>query len=358
VTRPRLSLCIATLNRAPFLRVTLDSIVSQTREGLEIVIVDGGSTDGTRELVREYVARHDNIRYVRLDQKGGVDQDYCRAVDEASGEYCWLFTDDDILKPGAIEAVWLTLARGYSLVVVNADVRDATLTHLLAPRRLPFETDVEFGPGEFEALFMATASYMSFIGCVVIRRDLWQSRERVEYFGTVFVHVGVVFQAPLPASSLAIGHPYISIRYGNALWTSKSFEISMFKWPQLIWSFTNVSHAARQAVSPPEPWRTWTALLVYRARGAYVLADYRRLLQARMTSRTARAWAQIVAALPACAVNLVLVAYLSVIGRRRSDRALRLVDLRASSSYYRRCLSRLLARVRPAAAHASTSASS
>src|SRR5262249_57418214 len=40
--------------------------------------------------------------------------------------------------------------------------------------------------------------YVSFIGCVVIKRDLWLNREKDRHIGSEFIHVGVIFQAPLP----------------------------------------------------------------------------------------------------------------------------------------------------------------
>jgi glycosyltransferase involved in cell wall biosynthesis len=341
---PKLSICIATLNRATYLATTLESIVSQARDGLEIVIVDGASTDATPQVVEAFQRGYEHIRYLRLPAKGGVDQDYCRAVGLAKGEYCWLFTDDDILNPGAIDAVWQELHNNYELIIVNAEVRDATLTKVLEPRCLQVEGNREYQPADFERLFSDTATFMSFIGCVVIKRSLWLSRDAASYFGTVFVHVGVLFQAPLPGRALLIGHPYISIRYGNALWAPKSFEISLFKWPDLIWSFPHFSESAKHKVCAREPWRSVTALLIYRARGAFSLTEYRRFLKNRLASPADRLYAKIVAIIPACALNALLIGYLTLLARRRSTPEIRLADLRSSSTYYRRCVSKLFSR--------------
>ena len=85
-----------------------------------------------------------------------------------------------------------------------------------------------------QSSYSRVVSFMSFIGCVVINRDLWLQREKKRYFGTEFIHVGVIFQAPLPGPALVIAEPYITIRFGNAQWTSRALEIWMFKWPNLI----------------------------------------------------------------------------------------------------------------------------
>lgn len=55
MNRPELSICIATYNRADFIGQTLDSIVSQNCDGVELVIVDGNSTDLTPQIMSNYV---------------------------------------------------------------------------------------------------------------------------------------------------------------------------------------------------------------------------------------------------------------------------------------------------------------
>jgi len=118
---PILSICIATYNRAGFIGETLDSILHQLTDEVEIVVVDGASTDATPTVMERYAADCPGLRYVRLPAKGGVDQDYCKAVECARGEYCWLFPDDDLFKPGAVKRVLDELRNGPCLVIVNAE---------------------------------------------------------------------------------------------------------------------------------------------------------------------------------------------------------------------------------------------
>jgi hypothetical protein len=75
--------------------------------------------------------------------------------------------------------------------------------------------------------------------------------------------------------------PMIVIRYGNALWTARSFEIWMFLWPTLLWSFRDISDRAKALASPRQPWRNIKQLLVYRAYGGYSMMEYRRFLVPR-----------------------------------------------------------------------------
>ena len=68
--QPRLSICIATLNRVNFIGATLDSIFAQAQDSPEVVVVDGASTDGTSELLSS-TPSEPRLRFERLSIKGG-----------------------------------------------------------------------------------------------------------------------------------------------------------------------------------------------------------------------------------------------------------------------------------------------
>lgn len=296
--KPRLSICIATLNRASFLPATLESLFSQAGDSVEVVVVDGASTDGTSELLERYAAREPRLRFLRLAVKGGVDQDFCRAVELARGEYCWLFSDDDVLLPGAIDAVLAALDQDVALVVVNAQVRDRDLVAVIEERRLAIATDERFEREQLPQLFDATIGYVSFIGCVVIERALWQARPKAPYIGSEFVHVGVIFQEPLPRAALVIAEPHILIRYSNSQWSSRSFEIWLFKWPRLVWSFEGIPSASKERAGSKEPWRQLSKLVGARASGTFSTETYDRYLAPQPAGVLWRLAARFIARLP------------------------------------------------------------
>ncbi len=312
MTRPRLSLCIATYNRAGYIGETLESIVPQITDEVEIIIADGASTDNTESVVKSYAEKCGQIRYVRLSSKGGVDQDYCKAVELAQGEYCWLFTDDDLLKPGAVSAVLNEIPKGYSLIVVNAQVMNVDFSEVLENKRIQINTNEIYSELQLEPLFNRAVTYLSFIGGVVINRNLWLQREKQRYFGTEFVHVGVIFQAPLPAGAMVIAEPYITIRLGNAQWTTRAFEIWVFKWPKLICTFTHIPEQARQEYRRTQSWSILKNIITYRAMGAYSLGGYQKWFTSNDLSLWWRAVALFIAVTPACFVNLLMLSYFKI----------------------------------------------
>jgi abequosyltransferase len=103
--KPKLSICIPTYNFGRFIGQTLDSIIANLAHGVEVVILDGGSTDNTDIVVEEKQKTAPQIVYHRQGYKGGIDRDIVKVITLAQGEYCWLFSADDIMMAGAVEKI-------------------------------------------------------------------------------------------------------------------------------------------------------------------------------------------------------------------------------------------------------------
>jgi len=335
----KLSICIATYNRGKFIGDTLESILSQMQPGVEIIVVDGASPDNTSEVMAQLLSRYSGIRYYREEDNSGVDRDYDKAVGYATGEYCWLMTDDDLLCAGAISRVLGLLDGTVDLIVVNAEIRSADLSKELHVRFLGFLDDREYGAGNRENFFSEVATYLSFIGCVVVHRKLWMERDRTAYFGTLFVHVGVIFQHPPIEKIKVVADPSIIIRYGNAMWSARGFEIWMFRWPKLIWSFGDYSDEAKSHVCPREPWRLLKNLAFYRANGGYTMTEYRRFLFDR-ASGVSRVFPFLIAIAPAFLVNTLASLYCIAVKRGASAGVYDLARSRHAT-----WISRLVARI-------------
>lgn len=111
-----------TRNRANFIGEALESIISQANDTIEIVIIDGASTDNTKEVVQKYQKKFKNIIYHYKEKNGGVDRDMGEAIELANGDYCWLLSDDDALRPGAIKRMLKEIEYGYEIYLCNVTV--------------------------------------------------------------------------------------------------------------------------------------------------------------------------------------------------------------------------------------------
>ena len=338
----KLSICIATFNRAAFIGETLDSILAQMLPGVELIVVDGASPDNTPEVMAEYVLKNPDIRYYREKENSGVDGDYDKAVGYARGKYCWLMTDDDLLKEGSIQKVLSAIDIGKNLrdlIIVNAELRNTDLSEVLDKNRLNVNSDFEYQKNDSEVFFKNTASFLSFIGCVVINRDKWIARNRSNYYGSYFIHVGVIFQHPPLENIFIISEPLIIIRHGNSMWTPRSFEIWSFRWQQLIWSFEDFSDESKSTICHREPWRRFQTLLYARAMGAYSIVEYQKFLASRLVGKE-RLSAYTAARFPSSLANIIVITYFSLFQRSAS---LALYDLLRTRSV--NFLSRTIARI-------------
>lgn len=312
----KLSFCIPTLNRAHLIGISLDSIIEQATDEVEVVIVDGASVDNTEDVIRGRQQRFPRIRYHRGERNMGVERDTQTSVELATGEYCWLMTSDDVLKPGAIAQVRTAMDQGHDLIVVNSEVRSPDLTTVLEDSKLQAKTDRIYLADDFEKLFIDTADYLSYMGGVVIRKAVWDSREKAAYLDTDFIHVGVIFQRALSGTALVLAKPLIGIRWGNATWTPRSFVIWGFHWPRLIWSFPMLTDAAKGRICRREGWSDLRRLILQRATGVFSAQEYQKHIQPLPGPWRAKWMAKLITLFPGKVLNLILQAYFSLRGGR------------------------------------------
>ncbi len=119
----KVSVVIATYNRASTLPRSLESVLEQTHQDLEIVIVDDGSTDATIELLASYVKQDKRVRVIQLEKNCGATIARNRGLDEATGDYIMVWDSDDVLYPEAIATAMAVFREQGDIGVVSAPCR-------------------------------------------------------------------------------------------------------------------------------------------------------------------------------------------------------------------------------------------
>ena len=92
----KISIITITFNSAKTLQRTLDSVQSQTYREIEHVIVDGASTDGTKNLIESYAKQHPNVRWVSEKDKG-IYNALNKGISLATGDIIVFLHSDDVL---------------------------------------------------------------------------------------------------------------------------------------------------------------------------------------------------------------------------------------------------------------------
>lgn len=136
ISVPKISIVIPSLNKAGFIKRTLESIFLQHYPNLEIIIMDGGSTDGTLKIIKKYANEYPQIiRYQSKKDKGQWDA-INRGFRMAKGKIMAYINADDEYLPGAfseiekmyranVDALWFA---GRGRVVDGYGIRIATLS--------------------------------------------------------------------------------------------------------------------------------------------------------------------------------------------------------------------------------------
>ncbi len=98
---PLVSIVMPTLNQADFIADSLNSVLRQDHAELELIVADGGSTDGTLDILREKAARDPRLRWFSEPDTGPA-QALNRALTRARGTIIGWLNSDDLYVPGAI----------------------------------------------------------------------------------------------------------------------------------------------------------------------------------------------------------------------------------------------------------------
>src|SRR3990167_10909805 len=100
---PKISVIIPSLNKAKFISQTLKSIFDQGCSGLEVIIQDGESSDGTLEIIKKFAGRYP-VKWESKEDKGQLDA-INKGLSKATGEILTYINADDFYEEGVFKAV-------------------------------------------------------------------------------------------------------------------------------------------------------------------------------------------------------------------------------------------------------------
>ncbi|MEP7170167.1 MAG: glycosyltransferase, partial [Bacteroidota bacterium] len=91
---PLFSIITVNLNNAAGLKKTIESVVTQTFNDVEYIIIDGASTDGSKEVIKNYETK---ISYWVSEKDTGIYNAMNKAIKKAKAEYCLFLNSGDSL---------------------------------------------------------------------------------------------------------------------------------------------------------------------------------------------------------------------------------------------------------------------
>ncbi len=126
---PLVSVIIPAYNHENYIQETINSIINQTYQNIELIIIDDGSVDLTwqkmQEMKEECKKRFQRVIF-KSKENEGINLTLNKLLNEAQGEYVYFIASDDLAKPNAIEkqVTFLEENSKYSLVVGDNEIID------------------------------------------------------------------------------------------------------------------------------------------------------------------------------------------------------------------------------------------
>lgn len=198
-----LSICMPTYNYGLFIGEALDSILCQLRDDVEVIVLDGGSTDKTKEVVTSRLLRDARLKYYEQSYRGGIDRDIEKVVSLAGGKYCWLFSADDVMLPGAIDRVLREINSNMDIYVCEHALCDLEMNIV---SRYPifgssvgkrfFDLAVDEHKSDYFRNALNSEAFFSFLSAPIFKKSIWDGVNISESFrGTCWIVAGRLLSA-------------------------------------------------------------------------------------------------------------------------------------------------------------------
>lgn len=200
--KPQISVIMPCLNMARYIEECMESIIHQTLENIEIIVVDAGSTDGTLDILEEYLHKDHRIKLFRSEKKSYGHQVNLGIIN-ALGEYIAIVDADDRIVPDMYETLYpIAVKTGADYVKGAVDyfytVKDK---YIFRSKYMPFRKD-EYGEGGIEIIPRQMPGLIlkdNFLWYGIYRSDFFKRIRFHESPGAAYQDFGALLQTQLNA---------------------------------------------------------------------------------------------------------------------------------------------------------------
>jgi len=117
---PRISVVTPSYNQAQFVEQTICSVLDQKYPNLEYIVIDGGSTDGSVEIIQRYAGQ---LTHWSSEKDDGQSDAINRGFEQATGDICCWINSDDYLEPNSLHIVANYFSKNQNWNVLNGGCR-------------------------------------------------------------------------------------------------------------------------------------------------------------------------------------------------------------------------------------------
>jgi glycosyltransferase involved in cell wall biosynthesis len=271
-----LSIVIPSHNKTELLLAAVASILNEGAfDGrCELCISDNSLTEKTSVELEEKYSRDSRVVYRRSLDAPSLDENVSKAVEMARGQYVWIFGDDDLIVPRALQSILELLSGGkYGLLVINS--QSFVGSEIIEQRRQFFSKDREYDQSQNEEFLVDMGGYLTYVCATIIKKNLWVNNFDPTFIGTVMAHLATMLNAKKESVAYFFSEPAIKMRMHSQTWTDHHFRIWNINYPSIIWGLKGFSDKAKRGVVRSDPLNSLLPILSSRAYGRYDIQVYR-----------------------------------------------------------------------------------
>ena len=137
----KISVIVPVYNKQPYLKESLNSLLSDASEDIEFLLIDDASADSSLSILEEFSKNDSRVRLLKNSSNLGVSYTRNRGIREAEGEYIGFFDADDMVSPGFYKTLYQTAIhhrKRPDMVVGNFTIYDKVLEYLLKNHSFEF----------------------------------------------------------------------------------------------------------------------------------------------------------------------------------------------------------------------------
>jgi glycosyltransferase involved in cell wall biosynthesis len=176
-SRPEISIVVPVYNVAPYLQMTLDSILNQSITAWEAILVNDGSSDNSLDILNEYNRK--DSRFKVYDKKnGGVNTARLLGLEKATADYITFMDGDDLLPAKAFEKMLskiketgVDIVVGQQFVTYDSTIDLAKLDNKV--ENIPSKYKDVFSYKDLDYVHMYISIWFNVFGNKIYKRSLW-----------------------------------------------------------------------------------------------------------------------------------------------------------------------------------------
>lgn len=123
LTTPKVSIICLCHNQSAFVKETLTSVTDQTYSKIEIIVIDDGSEDGSKEVIADFIQSNTSASFIDLPQSIGNCKAFNKGFEASTGDYIIDLSCDDVMLPHRVQvqvSQFEQLDKNYGVVFSNA----------------------------------------------------------------------------------------------------------------------------------------------------------------------------------------------------------------------------------------------